>query len=311
MSGVTLGNAETLLTTRAADFLAAGPADPQTLISYVCQLPGAPANVAEHMAAALFAGHQKFARGVDGRWMLRGASPPAGEHTETHPTITTLPDGDRRPGGALHGESYVVVDVETTGTSPWTGDRVTEVAVVHVQNGEARTVFDTLINPERTIPPAVVAITNITWEMVRNAPRFAEVCDQLLGVLEGNVFVAHNAGFDWRFISAEVQRVTGRPLVGRTLCTVRLARRLVPQLRRRSLDSLSSFYGVDNAARHRAGGDALATAQILTRLLDAAHERGCASIDDLDKLMNTRTARAKRSRRPPAMPQPARDDTTA
>ncbi|HEX4681995.1 MAG TPA: 3'-5' exonuclease [Gemmatimonadaceae bacterium] len=318
MSGLTLGNAETLLTTRAADFLAAGPADPQTLISYVCQLPGAPSNVAEHMAAALFAGHQKFVRGADGRWMLRAAAPAgpaalAGPAARVHPpsSLAALPHAECRPTGDVHGESYVVVDVETTGTSPWAGDRVTEVAVVHVQNGMARTVFDTLINPERSIPPAIVAITNITWEMVKDAPRFADVCDQLLGVLEGNVFVAHNAGFDWRFISAEVERVTRRPLVGRKLCTVRLARRLVPQLRRRNLDSLASFYGIDNAARHRAGGDALATAQILLRLLDAARDRGCASTDDLDDLMNTRTARARRPRRPPAMPQPARDDTTA
>ncbi|MEO6877051.1 MAG: hypothetical protein ABI205_01135, partial [Gemmatimonadaceae bacterium] len=76
-AGLTLGSAETLLTDRAADFLTAGPADPQALISYVCQLPGAPVNVAEHMAAALFAGHQRFARATDGRWMLRDAMPSA------------------------------------------------------------------------------------------------------------------------------------------------------------------------------------------------------------------------------------------
>jgi DNA polymerase-3 subunit epsilon len=310
-----------LLTTRAADFLAAGPADPQTLISYVCQLPGAPAGVAEHMAAALFAGHKKFARAADGRWMLRDAAPmrhPEGAPATQGPAVVNAgpqqqvlryAQDDRR--GALDREPFVVVDVETTGTRAWAGDRVTEVAVVRVQNGVATTVFDTLINPERSIPPAIVAITNITWEMVKDAPRFAEVCDQLLGVLEGNIFVAHNAGFDWRFISAEIERVTRRRLEGRRLCTVRLARRLVPQLRRRNLDALASFYGIDNAARHRAGGDALATAHILIRLLDAAHERGCASVDELERLMTSRTARAKRSRRPPALPQPARDDTTA
>ena len=297
---VTLGNAESPLTTRAADFLAAGPADPQTLISYVCQLPGAPAGVAEHMAAALFAGHKRFTRAADGRWMLR--------EPLRHPEGAPAQD-DR--SGSLHGESYVVVDVETTGASARTGDRVTEVAVVRVENGVATTVFDSLINPERSIPPAIVAITNITWEMVKDAPRFAEVCDQLLGVLEGSIFVAHNAGFDWRFIAAEVERATRRPLEGRRLCTVRLARRLLPQLRRRNLDSLASFYGIDNSARHRAGGDARATAQILIRLLDAAHERGCTSIDELERLVTSRTARAKRLRRPPALPHAARDDNTA
>src|SRR5205814_1700391 len=70
-SGVTLGATDSVLTDRAAEFLATGPANSQALISHVCQLPGAPLNIAEHMAAALFAGHVKFARLTDGRWRLR------------------------------------------------------------------------------------------------------------------------------------------------------------------------------------------------------------------------------------------------
>jgi DNA polymerase-3 subunit epsilon len=297
MTGLTLGNSDTLLTDRAADFLAAGPADAQTLISHVCQLPGAPAMVAEHMATALFAGHTRFTRDAVGRWMLRDGS-----------------GGVAWPGAGtatLHDESFVVVDVETTGSRPYDGDRVTEIAVVRVHRGVATPVFDTLVNPERSIPPAIVAITNITWEMVKDAPRFCDVCDQLLGVLEGNVFVAHNASFDWRFLSAEIERVTRRPLHGRRLCTVRLARRLVPQLSRRNLDALSAFDGVENGARHRAGGDAVATAQILLRLLDAARGRGCNTLDDLEQLLSVRAAKRKRPRRLPALPQPTPDDRTA
>jgi DNA polymerase III alpha subunit (gram-positive type) len=92
---------------------------------------------------------------------------------------------------------------------------------------------------------------------------------------------------------------------------VRLARRLLPQLRRRNLDSLCYFYGIDNTARHRAGGDAIATAQILLRLIDAARDRGCTTLDDVDRLLSAGTSKRKRPRRPPAMPQPARDDLTA
>lgn len=295
--GLTLGDADSLLTNRAADFLAAGPADAATLISYVCQLPGAPAHVAEHLASALFAGQQRFVRDLDGRWRLRHG---------TQPTAVASTSAN-----VLHGESFVVVDVETTGTSPLSGDRVTEVAVVQVRDGVVTPVFDTLINPERSIPPAIVAITNITWEMVKDAPRFTDVCDQLLGVLEGNVFVAHNAAFDWRFLSAEIERVTRRPLRGRKLCTVRMARRLLPQLRRRNLDALAHFYGIDNTARHRAGGDAIATAHVLLRLLDAARDFGCETLDDLEALLHAGTGARKRARRPPAMPRPVNDDTTA
>jgi len=296
-AGLTLSSSDTLLTDRAASFLAAGPADVQSLISHVCQLPGAPLGVAEHMAAALFAGHKRFERDRDGRWRLREAAP-----------VTQWPVAR---SAQLHRESFVVVDVETTGTRAYRGDRVTEVAVVRVRDGVATTVFDSLINPERSIPPAIVAITNITWEMVKDAPRFGDVCDQLLGVLEGNVFVAHNATFDWRFLSAEIERVTRRRLEGRKLCTVRMARRLVPQLRRRNLDSIASFYGIEIHGRHRAGGDAVATAKVLLRLLDEARDRGCGTVDELDSLLAQRTGRGKRRRRPLAMPHAAADDATA
>jgi DNA polymerase-3 subunit epsilon len=296
-AGLTLGGADTMLTARAAELLATGPADSQSLISYVCQLPGAPVNIAEHMAAALFAGHQRFARDIDGRWRLREASAAGWSAAAS--------DG-------LDAQSFIVVDVETTGARAYGGDRVTEVAAVLVRDGVATTVFDTLINPERAIPPAITAVTNITSAMVRRAPRFADVCDQLLGALEGHVFVAHNARFDWRFISMEVERVTRRPLIGKSLCTVRMARKLVPRLRRRNLDSVTAFYGIENYARHRAGGDAVATAQVLLRLLDAARDHGCATLDDVQQVLTAGTSGGRRrKRRRSALPHSASDDTTA
>jgi len=302
-----LGTTDTVLTERAMSYLASGPADAQSLISHVCQLPAAPPTIAEHMAAALFAGHQRFKRTTDGRWTLREV--PAGA-----PTWTSA--GNRRGArvavrqSQLDDESFIVVDVEATGSRPYHGDRITEIAAFHVRRGIVTPVFETLVNPERPIPPAVVALTNITAEMVRRAPKFAEVCAQLLGVLEGHVFVGHNANFDWRFLSSEVERATGRPLIGRRVCTVRLARRLVPQLRRRNLDAVAHFYGVENHARHRAGGDALATARVFTRLLDAARDRGIDTLDDLDRLARTPSAR-RRKRRSPALPHAVWDDTTA
>ena len=296
-AGLTLSGTDSLLTDRAADFLATGPADAQSLISHVCQLPGAPLNIAEHMAAALFAGHRRFVRDSSGRWSLRDLSASAARAVVT--------------ARGLKQESFVVVDVEATGSRAAAGDRITEIAVVLVRDGTAKTVFDTLINPQRPIPPMVTALTNITSSMVRNAPRFADVCDQLLGVLEGHVFVAHNAGFDWRFITTEVERATHRRLEGRSLCTVRLSKRLLPRLRRRNLDAVTAYYGIENKARHRAGGDALATAHVFLRLLDEAHDRGCMSLDDLDRLARTPSARSKRRRRPSAMPHSASDDSVA
>jgi DNA polymerase-3 subunit epsilon len=217
----------------------------------------------------------------------------------------------RQHDDALANESFVVVDCETTGSRAWHGDRITEIAVVHVHRGVAERVFDTLINPDRPIPASVTALTNITSSMVRNAPRFRDVCPQLLGVLEGHVFVAHNANFDWRFLSAEVERATGRQLRGRRICTVKLARKVLPHVRRRNLDTLQNFYGVENYARHRAGGDATATATVFLRLLDAARDRGYASLEDLEYAISRGTGGRKRRRRPPALPHSVTDDSYA
>lgn len=208
--------------------------------------------------------------------------------------------------------SWVVVDVETTGTRAWQGDRVTEIAAVVVRDGEIAEVFETLVNPQRPIPPWITRLTRITWDMVKDAPAFGAVCDPLLRTLEGNVFVAHNARFDWSFVSMEVQRATGRVLDGRQLCTVRLARKLLPQLRSRSLDFVARYYGVEIEPhlRHRAAGDAIATAQVLLRLLRDARDRGVERWSDLDLLLAPAPAK-KRTRRPSAMPQPISQDTTA
>ncbi|HEU4643800.1 MAG TPA: 3'-5' exonuclease [Gemmatimonadaceae bacterium] len=303
--GITTRAIETLLTERAMDFLAGGPAEAVALIEHVCQMPGAPRVVAEQMAVALFAGQPEFARDDAGRWCLASRLT-----TTVAPAVPAPAAASAGPRDELEALSYVVVDVETTGTSPWHGDRITEVAAVVVRNGVVTDTFETLVNPERPIPPMITSLTNISWEMVKDAPRFRDVCDELLRVLEGHVFVAHNVEFDWRFVSSEVERATGRRLDGPRLCTVRLARRLLPQLRSRRLDSVAHFYDVEISGRHRAGGDALATARVLLHLLNGARERECRSWDDLQRLLGAR-ARGRRPRRPPAMPHPVDKDTTA
>lgn len=295
--GVSSQPVETLLTRRALDLLASGPADSVTLIEYVCQMPGAPRTVAEQMAFALFAGRTEFLHGADGRWALAPAR--AAERC--------IAERETPRADELAHESYVVVDLETTGMRAWAGDRITEVGAVVVREGRIVHRYETLVNPERPIPPMISALTHITADMVRHAPRFRDVCDEVLGVVEGHVFVAHNAQFDWRFLSAEVERATGRRLTGRRLCTVKLARRVLPHLRSRRLDSLAHYYDVDIVGRHRAGGDAHATARIFLKLLDEARARDCRAWDDLQRLL--RVPRAARRRRS-ALPQPVDRDPT-
>ncbi|PYO79233.1 MAG: hypothetical protein DMD63_04905 [Gemmatimonadetes bacterium] len=295
---------ETLLTTRALNFLSAGPADVVDLIGHICSLPGAPRIVAEHMAHAMFAGRPQFVRAADGRWMLADiAAKPYLESADRSRTAAGAND-------TLNRLSYVVVDTETTGGSHWLYDKITEIAAVVVRNGEIVELFETLVNPQRPIPPFVSRLTNITWDMVKDAPTFDRVVPDLMRVLEGNVFVAHNANFDWRFITSEISRTTGRQLRGRRLCTVKMARKVLPQLSRRSLDHVARFYGVEIRNRHRAGGDALATAKCLVRMLSDLADRGCGTWADLQTLLRAPGGR-RRKRRPPGMPMPVTRDTTA
>jgi len=303
-AGVAVRPPESLLIDRAYDFLAAGPADAAALVSCICQLPGAPLLVAEHMAQALLGPHPDFARGTDGRWWR------ADDLARTTAAATVPADAACIAGAPASGPdadalgrlSYVVVDVETTGGRAEGGDRVTEIAAVLVEGGEVREVYETLVNPQRPIPRWITSLTNISWEMVKDAPSFREVCDEVTARLRGRVFVAHNAAFDWRFVTAEVARATGEQLDGPRLCTVRLARRLLPQLPRRSLDNVARHYGVEIEARHRAAGDALATAHVLLALLRDAADRGCTTWAELEALLAPSAAPRRGRRRASGLP---------
>ncbi|MGQ0649058.1 MAG: 3'-5' exonuclease [Gemmatimonadaceae bacterium] len=260
---------------------------PSELLGHVLSLPGAPPRVAARIADSLFSRHSDFARSSSGEWSL------------LVPSLAAVDLADTVSVSQLR---YAVVDVEATGTSSRLGDRITEVAVVPVDAGVVGEPFVALVNPERPIPPSVVALTRITWEMVRSAPRFTEIAGLVVEQLKGRVFVAHNATFDWRFVLAELARADGTRLEGDQLCTVRLARVLLPQLRRRTLDALARYFGVEITQRHRAGPDALATAKILCRLLDLAHEHGLGAWPALSACIDRRTGRARRKRS--AMPRP-------
>lgn len=306
--GLSTRPAETLLTERALELLARGPAHAVPLIEYVCQMPGAPKVVAEQMALALFAERPEFTRDEDGRWCLAAAFLAVAPMADGRVPMAHAARGTRHK--ELSSLTFAVVDVETTGMAATDGDRITEIAVVIVRDGKIAETFGSLINPDRPIPPFITSLTHISWEMVKDAPRFADICDDVLRVLRGNIFVAHNAAFDWGFVRAEVERASGRRLAGPKLCTVKLARRVLPYLPSRRLDALSHHYGVANEARHRALGDAEATAHILLRLLAAARERECRTWDELQTFLGAR-ARGNRPRRPPGMPGPVREDGSA
>ena len=285
MTGIA-SHPEGTLIDRVLGVLRHGPASAPYLCADVLGLAGAPEAVAERLALALLGADPRVHQLADGRWGL-------------------IAEAQGSP--LLEECAFAVVDVETTGMRATGGDRVTEIAVVILHGSRREVVFESLVNPGRPIPRAICAITNITDEMVRHAPTFAEVADQVLAALAGRVFVAHNARFDWGFLSAEVRRARALALDGPRLCTVRLARKLVSEVRSCGLDNLSHHFGFENMARHRAAGDALVTAELLSHLLARAREKGIRTLQELAALEAQRSAARRKKRR--ASPSPPRADS--
>ena len=170
---------------------------------------------------------------------------------------------------ALLDAPLAIVDLETTGMHP-AHDRITEIAVVEVEGGEVAGEWSTLVNPQTTIPPAIQALTGITQDMVANAPTFSRIAEALHERLANRILVAHNARFDYGFLRHEFGRA-GVQFAARTLCTVKLSRRLYPEHAQHNLDSVMARHGLACAMRHRALGDAQVVWQFVRT---AAQEHG-------------------------------------
>lgn len=162
--------------------------------------------------------------------------------------------------------SFVVVDVETTGQSAKNGF-VIEIGMVKVKNRQIHESYSTLIRPPVSLPFFITQLTGIRDADLVNAPVFSDVKDDIRDFLIGSVFVAHNAAFDYGFIKKEYERLDEHFFYDR-LCTVRLGRKLFPGFKKYNLDALIDRLNIDVTHRHRALGDALATAEILIQYLN-------------------------------------------
>src|SRR5688572_18569954 len=160
---------------------------------------------------------------------------------------------------------YAIVDIETTGGYA-DNHRITEIAIFLHDGLNVTERYHTLINPGRNIPYYITGLTGITHDMVRKAPSFPEVAEEIFRRLNGKVFVAHNAHFDYSFLKKEFEQAAIN-WQSKKLCTVRLSRKIIPGLRSYSLGSLAESLGVKIPNRHRAGGDVAATSEIFDLLL--------------------------------------------
>jgi DNA polymerase-3 subunit epsilon len=159
---------------------------------------------------------------------------------------------------------FAIIDVETTGLNP-AGEKITEIAV-YLHDGQKITdEFQTLINPEKRIPFQITGLTGISNPMVADQPRFCDIAREIVELTQDRIIVGHNVSFDYRFLRAEFKRLF-YDFKRKTLCTKQLSRKLLPGRRSYGLGSLSKDLGITNDARHRAGGDALATVKLFEHL---------------------------------------------
>lgn len=173
---------------------------------------------------------------------------------------------------------FVVLDAEAA-HDRGTPARIIELGAYRVRGGEILDEFQTLVNPETSVPRFLTGLTGITNAMLSTAPKFAAIAIDWLDFVGDAVLVAHNTNFDLPLINREIARVfPGFRLRNCDLCTVDLARRLVPQIESYKLDSLAAYFGFEIPRRHRAADDALATARVLLRLLSDLAENGILTL---------------------------------
>lgn len=245
---------DSLLINLTIDFLRSigGTASAVAVVDYVMNIRKAEPNLARLLVADLVGRDPRLALNAD---------------------IVELTDEDH-DAIDLSTTGFVVFDLETTGakTPPC---RVTEIGAYKVIGGEIVGEFHTLVNPEMPIPFFITMLTGINDSMVRDAPKFGEVAADFLNFIGDSVLVAHNAGFDMRFLNYEVNRLfEDYRLANPSLCTVQLSRKLLPDIENHKLKTVAEHFSVELINHHRANADALATAKIFINLLADLQSRG-------------------------------------
>lgn len=236
-----------------------GAARADELLDVVFDGRGRDSEFGRFFLAALLADDPRFKESEDGTWRL------AQEH---------VLDAD------LSQAPFVVVDLETTGHRP-DDEGVTEIGAIRLEGPREVGRFQTLVHPGRPIPSFVTKLTGISDAMVAKAPVIHDVIGEFARFASGAVLVAHNAAFDARLLDHASRRHLGRPLGLPHVCTVRLAQRLLPELRRTSLESLCEHFALTPSQRHRAMADAEMTVELLSRFVSLLQQRGVNNVQGL------------------------------
>lgn len=249
------------------DYLIQRPAGARTeeLVDVVFRQAGADPSIAVRAVADLLADDARFTlRDEDGTWQAT-----------VHATLA-------RP---IADTTFTVVDLETTGMAP-SRTGIIEIGAARVHAGRVVEEFQQLVNPGVRLPPFIVGLTGIDDAMLADAPPIADVWPGFRAFVGDSILVAHNAAFDVSFLNRTSSLLSGRNLDNHQLCTLKLARLLLPDLARRGLDALAGHFGIPQSDRHRALGDVRVTVEVLFRLLDILAERGVDRLDQLLEFQN-------------------------
>jgi DNA polymerase III epsilon subunit family exonuclease len=247
-----------------------GPVPAEEAARILYKLERAPASLARSLLEDVVEGDARLA------WRAGSVTAAAGRHDST----------------PLDGARFVVVDVETTGLTPGRA-ALCEIGAVVVEGLEATATFQTLVDPGRPLPAAIVSLTGLADRDVRQGASPQAAVRGFLAFAGDAVVVAHNARFDLAFLDREVDRLTGRRLGGAVIDTAALARRLLAgRVARVSLASLSHFFGTSVRPCHRALPDAEATSEVLVSLIGLAQEAGAETVADLCRLATPKARRA-------------------
>jgi DNA polymerase III subunit epsilon len=165
--------------------------------------------------------------------------------------------------------NYAIVDIETTGSYA-NGAAMTEIAIIVTDGEKILQQYETLINPQQSIPYFITRLTGITDAMVASAPVFSEVAEKIYSILKGCIFVAHNVNFDYSFVNHQLKQC-GYELKSNKLCTVRYGKKVIQGLRSYSLGNFCKALDIRIENRHRAGGDCMATYYLLKKIFENDH----------------------------------------
>ena len=160
---------------------------------------------------------------------------------------------------------YAIIDIETTG-GKFNEEAITEIAIFRYENFEIKDRFISLVKPDRKIQPYVSKLTGIRENMLSNSPKFYEIAKQIIEITSDCIMVAHNAEFDYRMLRTEFKRL-GYNFKRKSLCTVKLSKNLIPNLKSYKLGNLVKELGIPISNRHRAFGDAMATLKLFELLI--------------------------------------------